>query len=118
MSLREKLKPQPKKPGVGKRVDCPRCGCSDAEHYSANYIACPRCDKKAAPVEKADPADTNPMWPFDPGTWTLPAGIQPTIEHARTYTCALGNKSDHFPSDVAAGERCRCCGRSLYLVVP
>lgn len=104
LSLKDKLKPDTKQ-RVGKIAPCPKCG-RDAEHYSANYIACERCDsptpKKAAPAPKpilgdfGEDIDTNPGWSTT----------------QRFYTCQgfyCGVESLYFIDSVAAGQTCRYC---------
>lgn len=86
--LYDKLRPATKQRGVGKIAPCPKCG-RDAEHYSANYIACERCD---APKPKTG----------ETIEWTLR-----TIQ----YKCiSCNNVAMHDPLLVAAGERCKCGG--------
>jgi hypothetical protein len=121
MSLRDKLKPNSKKPGLGKVVPCPRCG-RDAEHYSANFIMCPSCDKPLAKrVDEALEAsvllDLELDEPTNPGGWTsAPAYTVPIIPaHFRWYHCVrCSTQTKCDPNDVAAGKRCGC-GASLYL---
>jgi hypothetical protein len=115
MSLREKLKPQPKAGKVGKIVPCPRCG-RDAEHYSANFVMCAVCDAPKPKLtgaferardeafEAACAADLEfDDEPTNPGGWTF-AGPR----WYRCLRCTVQTKTD--PSLVANGKTCSCGG--------
>lgn len=97
--LLDNLKPATK-PGVGKTTPCPKCGCPDAEHYSANYIACPRCDKPGAAQapEPAEEEKTDPGW----------GGFVSTAAWYRCSSCYIQTKTD--PDAVADGQTCLCGG--------
>jgi hypothetical protein len=113
MSLYDKLKPPTKRP-VGKATECPKCK-GPGEYFTANYIACKRCDApkpKAAYVDPAleaacardleiefDDEDTNPGFSmYHPMSR---AGY-------RCLACSVQTKTD--PDDVANGTRCFCGG--------
>ena len=134
MSLTDKLKPPAKDRGIGKSVPCPKCASPDAEHYSANYIWCPRCDDPkrqdlsrysldaltdivSSPHDDED-EDT------DPGAWSIaytttgnvsgntfnPSGQLPT-GHMAYYRCvSCYGKVLHHVDTVAAGAACHCGG--------
>ncbi len=122
MSLFDKLKPKTKKPGIGKTVECKRCGGMNAEHYSANYIHCPRCDKPADKATKAATATASTTGDFvdfeltfddedtNPGGWTqlnLPLPPPPKANPSRLYICASCRQVKSYRlGSVAAGQLC------------
>lgn len=118
--LIDKLRPKPKSGKVGKVVPCPRCG-RDAEHYTANFVVCPRCDAqppeaKALPLPP--PADDFISFELDfddeptqPGDAYCPPVIGPTWRWYKCTRCTIQTKCD--PMDVAVGKRCGCGGPLL-----
>lgn len=114
MSLKDKLKPDAKQ-RVGKVVPCPKCG-RDAEHFSANYIACERCD---APKPKAGGEPI--QWSIRTMSEDLEEDTNPgyfymnrntsQVSHLRLYVCVSCKiNQPHDPDLVANGARCPCGG--------
>lgn len=97
MSLLKKLKPDTST-RCGKVAECPRCGFEEAEHYSANYIACARCDKGAVP---------NPVKPEQTQPWAMRVWY-------RCGTCR--SQQMHTLDEVANGQMCLSCRGPLRLM--
>ncbi len=114
--LLDKLRPKAKAPGIGKVAPCDRCGHPDAEHYSANYIQCPRCDVPAeGPTAKVVKwfvgpdgnddffdEDTSPGWPAAQVAWS------PATDWYRCSSCYTQTKTQI--DKVANGGTCACGG--------